>query len=776
MKRHLVVKAKQAYWRKTVHEASISTEGIWKLAKWARTKSYLPPEGTKLPDLYRPDGIAQDPEAKANVLADRFYPQSQAIINDIYNTTFSDESYNLPTLPIERIVTIEQVQGIIRTVASDKCPGPDGIPNRFLKAMGEPLVLAIHSLIQACITIEYFPQTFRHARTIVLKKPSKPNYHLAGAWRPIALLNTIGKVFETVLATQLRTVAEENHLLPASQMGNRRGRSTESVLELLVAQIRTVWESKRHVASVLSMDITGAFDTVNHTRLLDNLRKKGIPGWFVRTIQSFLTDRTVSLVVDQRDTQIRTLGAGVPQGSPLSPILFLFYNAPLLEIVERPDLQVSALGFADDINLLAYSTTTATNCNNLVRTHQHGVEIAQAHGLQFAPDKFKLTHFTRSKIFDLTQSVQLDNMEVVPEESVRILGLWLDTRLRWKAHEKVVHEKMKTQLLALTRTTASTWGSTFLKARQLYLSILRSSLTFGAVVWHEPTPKNWPKPKGLAAKLVKHQNAGLRTVLGAFKATPIRQLETEAFVPPLDLWLNGRLASFRARLCRTGIDKQITNACILIRTKLRTRHRRSQHQRLQVQSAGIVRDQWALEWAGYPLDEWQARPAKNVERDWKARWQAHNQRLGRSHERPAIFEPYTGQLVGPDTPPDRRVLKLYENLFKAESSLLVQIRTKKIGLAKFLHSRSVPGFDTANCPCAGGKETPRHIVLFCPNESLHRVQLKNLVRTKLGKYQIEYSRLVGSCEGAKIFTRWLMETGRLGQFALAKQLLYFSNE
>jgi hypothetical protein len=64
-------------------------------------------------------------------------------------------------------------------------------------------------------------------------------------------------------------------------------------------------------------------------------------------------------------------------------------------------------------------------------------------------------------------------------------------------------------------------------------------------------------PKGPAAKFRVHQNSGLQKVLGAFHATPIRQLETKAFTTPLDLWLNGRVARFQARLERTGIAKQI---------------------------------------------------------------------------------------------------------------------------------------------------------------------------------------------------------------------------
>jgi hypothetical protein len=124
---------------------------------------------------------------------------------------------------------------------------------------------------------------------------------------------------------------------------------------------------------------------------------------------------------------------------------------------------------------------------------------------------------------------------------------------------------METQMHALSRTAASTWCATMEKARQIYLAVIRPAFLYGAALWY-----CLGKPqKGPAAKLRKYQNSRFRQVLGAFKATPIRQLETEAFVSPLDLWLNGRIAGFQARLERTGLARQIRDARAAIRTKLR---------------------------------------------------------------------------------------------------------------------------------------------------------------------------------------------------------------
>ena len=120
------------------------------------------------------------------------------------------------------------------------------------------------------------------------------------------------------------------------------------------------------------------------------------------------------------------------------------------------------------------------------------------------------------------------------------------------------------------------------KARHIYLAVIRLAISYRAALWHSPKEKPL---RGLVGKLAKHQNKGLRKVLGAFRATPIRQLETEAYVPPLDLWLNSRAARFQARLERTGLARQIRDACTSIRIRLRTRRQR---QRLIPETPGVV--------------------------------------------------------------------------------------------------------------------------------------------------------------------------------------------
>ncbi|KAL2115566.1 hypothetical protein VTJ04DRAFT_9821 [Mycothermus thermophilus] len=105
----------------------------------------------------------------------------------------------------------------------------------------------------------------------------------------------------------------------------------------------------------------------------------------------------------------------------------------------------------------------------------------------------------------------------------------------------------KTQEFALTRIAAKTWGPGLIRAREVYTKCIRSATAYGASSFHAPTPPGG-RPQGISQSLSRAQNRNLRVVTGAYRAIPTYTLETEAWVPPLDLYLNKRLADFEKRI------------------------------------------------------------------------------------------------------------------------------------------------------------------------------------------------------------------------------------
>ena len=148
----------------------------------------------------------------------------------------------------------------------------------FLKACGHPLAAILAEITNASFALEYYSKRFCAGGVVVLVKPGKIMVQKCtpGGWRPITLLSALGKVIEIVIGKRIAKAAETYRLLLEGQMGNRKERSTELAIRVVTDVVFIVWANKA-VASLLQLDIKGAFNTVNYIRLLDTLQEKGFP-------------------------------------------------------------------------------------------------------------------------------------------------------------------------------------------------------------------------------------------------------------------------------------------------------------------------------------------------------------------------------------------------------------------------------------------------------------------------------------------------------------------
>jgi hypothetical protein len=734
----LIREAKQASFRQFIDDEA-QRDGLWKLASWSKGKATAP---AQVPPLQTSQGRASTFKAKVTALQEQFFPTTTANLSDI------DHQNNRPEFAVKQTTSLEEITSILKGCSSSSAPGDDEIPFYFLKALGEPVARALTLLANICLTLQYFLAFLKTSRTIVLRKPGKSSYEAPSAWRPIALLKTIGKVVEKLVAKRIRSAAEEHQLLHPSQMGARATRSTGTALELLTSMIQTVWrEGKDQVASLLSLDIAGAFPTVNHTRLVATIQKLGFPSWLQQWVKSFLEERTSTLVINRVESETFEIKAGLPQGSPLSPILFLLYIEELFGLASRPNLGVHTIGFVDDLNLLAYSKSTEQNCATLGQIHERCLDWASRHGMKFAPHKYELIHFTTArKKHNLQATIKVGSIEKLPSTQVKVLGVWLDPKLRWQAHAKVAQKKGHTALGALRRVVASTWGASFTKARLLYNSTVRPVITYGAAVWHDPER---PGNGAVARAISKVQNQGLRTVAGAYRATPIRELEKETLVPPIDIYCSELRALHLRRTYSSPVGDFIRAQCNTIRGRLQRRHRRRTQQRKE-QAEPICIAQERLTWATQRESELGSTGKKAALTEWKRRW--HQEQTSRTSW------PESVAALGE---PSKSTLKLYSQLKKAESSVLFQARTGRIGLRRFLASVRVPGIESGDCLCGKGRETAEHMLLYCDNRP-----------AATWSRGAQFRKLVSEPESGALVARRLIQSGRLGQFSLASRLLY----
>jgi hypothetical protein len=429
--------------------------------------------------------------------------------------------------------------------------------NKALQAGIDPIAAHLTRIFNQSLRLEHCPASFRASITAVLRKPGKANYAVPKAYRPIALLNTIGKVMDAVIARRLTYHVETYHVLPPTHMGGRKHRSSEYALHAVTAKIYEQWNNGKdgQVASLLLLDVSGAFDNVSHNRLLHNLRKRKVDENTVRWIASSLSDRHTHILVDGFKSQEYAINTGIPQGSPLSPLLYILYNA---DLVDQCNEQTDAMstGYIDDVAILAWGKTTERTCEILGTILEKAQRWATTHASVFAPDKFQLTHFTRSrKRINVDASIHTDWGEIKPAPTCKYLGLTLDTKLTWREHVETIRQKATRTVHTLSSLGSSTWGVRLQDMRRLYEAIAVPQMMYACSVWSNANLND--KKRGYTHKtldaLRSIQARAARSICGAYRVTSRAALDVETFLLPIEqqIWKHNadvitRLSSSRA--------------------------------------------------------------------------------------------------------------------------------------------------------------------------------------------------------------------------------------
>ena len=231
----VIAKAKRTDFRERMRDAGEAQGALWHTARWARQRAEGKATQIAIPTLRQGTEEAPDPRSKAEMLKrTHFPPPVVAELSDI-------EDYRYPIeVEMSETLTDKEVTQVIQQTAKDKAPGTDWIPNRALHRVATVSPALLQRIFQRCLDLGVHPARWKEATTVMLRKPNKPDYTSPKAYRPIALLNTLGKALEAVMARRLRFLVEKYTLLPNAQMGARKGRSTETALYLLLEKVRTI--------------------------------------------------------------------------------------------------------------------------------------------------------------------------------------------------------------------------------------------------------------------------------------------------------------------------------------------------------------------------------------------------------------------------------------------------------------------------------------------------------------------------------------------------------
>ncbi|EED11537.1 conserved hypothetical protein [Talaromyces stipitatus ATCC 10500] len=238
------------------------------------------------------------------------------------------------------------------------------------------------------------------------------------------------------------------------------------------------------------------------------------------------------------------VNTGIPQGSPLSPILFLFFNADLIEQISAECPEVFMIGYIDDIFTMAFGNSAAANCRTLTKAHQVAERWERTHASKFAAAKYQLAHFWRKYQSVPMPQGRLDvpliikGVEIKPVDSIKYLWVYLDTHLTGEVHVQEMRKKAAKLVAGLSSIAGSTWGTPLVHLWKIYTAVLQPQIMYACFTWYIRGGRGFTGAQRAAEQAIGLiQDQALHRISGAFKRTSRQALEVCIHVSPAELTL-----------------------------------------------------------------------------------------------------------------------------------------------------------------------------------------------------------------------------------------------
>lgn len=465
---------------------------------WWRTLKPLikPSENSSIPPLMKNNKLYSDNISKAEILNGQFCEQ----------TKLNDDNVSLPNSNFDHINSLEsitisrpEVECTLKSLATGKAAGPDGVNNRLLKELSHTLSSPLCDLFNYSLSSGTFPDVWKQANVTPIYKGNDASD--PSNYRPISLLSSIGKVLEKIVHKHLFNFFHDNNVLTTLQSGFVPGDSTVNQLVDLYNTFCKALDDGKEVRAIFC-DISKAFDRVWHRGLIFKLKSVGIDGRLLSWLTDYLDNRTQRVVLPGATSNWKNINAGVPQGSILGPLLFLIY---INDIVENINSKIRL--FADDTSLYLVVDNPVTSAEQLNSDMSKIKEWASKWLVTFNPSKTESLVFSRKHYKPVHPPIIFDNQIINEVNSHKHLGLTFSTDCTWHNHLIQLKTKawyriniMRKLKYVLDRQSLQT----------IYFTFIRPLLEYADVVWDNCTQYE-------ANELEKIQIEAARIVTGTTK-------------------------------------------------------------------------------------------------------------------------------------------------------------------------------------------------------------------------------------------------------------------
>lgn len=458
-------RAKRKYLEQKILECGSNSDKKWKLVN-----SFLNRNGDRgsITSIIHNGIVHSNPRDIADTFSDFFFsnnlPSDQVLDYEI--TRLPQSFYLFPT-------SADEVTAVIRNLKTTSA-GLDDISPSHIKL----IALSISDILAHVINLIFkkgtFPRELKRARvTPVFKKGDRS---LVTNYRPICVLPFLSKVIEKLFEKRLTNYLRKFSILTDFQFGFRTGYSTDLALLYLTEFLKQAIDDGSLAGSVF-VDLTKAFDTINHQILFIKLEAMGICGPALLFIRSYLLNRNQTVSISGTYSKQTTTNIGVPQGSILGPLLFLIYINDLPNFI----IHCKYLLYADDTTIFSSDNSIDCLINKLSTDLRNILHWCKLNKLQFNPQKTQFILFSshqRSLVTD--PSISIPNHSIHASNDCVYLGVKLDRNLKFHSHILDVKKKLSYGIRILIRSRPFFSRSILLS---LYYAFIHSHINYCITTW-----------------------------------------------------------------------------------------------------------------------------------------------------------------------------------------------------------------------------------------------------------------------------------------------------
>ena len=465
--------AKKEYYKNKLNNANRNSKKTWDVINTALGKKCN--KKTTIKCLKFNNKIIENKKEICNSLNTFFANVGHDINSSFCDSRESDylrHVKNVDSSAFFKPITCKEIIDFVSNLKNDTSAGYDGIEIQIIKRSIHLICKPLCAIFNQCIELGIFPEKLKIARVVPVFKSGSPD--VMTNYRPISVLPVFSKILEKCISTRLVDFLTKCNIIKKNQYGFRAGHSTSSALIDFIHKVISAIENGE-VLLGLFLDLSKAFDTLDHNILLAKLHKYGIRGALLNLFKSYLNNRKQFVCIDDNVSEYKSIRCGVPQGSILGPILFILYINDLPNVSDI----LKCILFADDTSIF-FSHDNVDSLQEIFNQELQSVtKWLKVNKLLINVSKTNFMIFTKKKCNLDNICVNMCDSRIKQVSSLKFLGIIVDNKLNWSNHINFISNKLSKNIGIMNRLNCL--PRSVLKL--IYNTIVLPHLYYGITVW-----------------------------------------------------------------------------------------------------------------------------------------------------------------------------------------------------------------------------------------------------------------------------------------------------